>query len=105
MEPLEIFSGTFGFRITIDTGRDLTDAETIRLRIRKPDNSNVDKSLNTLNILEPKTDGKVFYDVVMGDFTIPGSYKLQLFDETGGSMRLASEIIKIKAKSSLDYVG
>lgn len=102
-ETLEIFSGTYGFRITIGTGRDLSASTSLRLRVRKPDNSNVNRSLDSFNILEPKTDGRVYYDTVADDFTMPGTYQFQLFDETGG-IRLASQILKIKVKPSLDYI-
>lgn len=99
---LVIYSNTYGFTLTIETGRDLSDT-TLRLRIRNPNSINVDRTLSSVNIITPKTLGKVIYTVADGDFPIPGNYQIQLFDETAGR-KLASSVIKIKVRPSLDYV-
>ncbi len=101
-EPLQIFTGTYGFTITIATSRDLSDALALRLRIRNPLGVNIDRALTSANILTPKTEGNVFYTVNNADFVMPGTYQIQLFDETSGR-KLAASIIKIKVKASLDY--
>lgn len=104
MAEVEIFSGSYGFDITIETGRDLTNASSLRLRIRNPNGTNVDKTLDNSNVLDPKIEGKVRYTVQANDLSVPGLYKLQLFDETGSSQRLTTDILKLKVKASLDFI-
>lgn len=99
-----VYSSSYGFQITFDTKRDLTSSTSLRLRIRKPDGTNNDRVLDTSSISEPKSSGKVFYTVQQNDFPVPGMYKLQLFDETGGTQKIASDVVSLKVQASLDYV-
>lgn len=95
-----IYSGTYGFTITISTGQDLSSATTILLKIKAPSGDTVERNLNGSNVLTPTTSGKIRYTTVSGDFPNAGSYQIQAFDLTGGK-RLASPIIKVKVKQSL----
>ncbi len=97
---MAIYSETFGFIITINTGQGLDSATNFRLRIKPPTGSTVDKLLTDSAILSPKSAGKVVYDVVEGDFPVGGKYYIQLFDETAGR-RLASAILTLDVKQSL----
>lgn len=96
---MAIYSGTFGFIITINTGVDLTNTTDLILRIKSP-SSTTDKSLTVSNIVEPKTSGKLTYTVQDGDFPVGGKYQMQVFDVTAGR-RLASTISLIDVKQSL----
>lgn len=96
---MAIFSETYGFVLTINTGTDLSSATNLTLRMKTPSGT-VDKALTVANILEPKTAGRIAYTVVEGDFPVGGKYQLQIFDVTTGR-RLASSIVSIDVKPSL----
>lgn len=96
---MAIYSNTYGFIITINTGANLSTTTTLRLRIKSPSGV-VDKMLDDTNILAPSAKGVVVYTVEDGDFPVGGKYYFQLFDETIGR-RLASNVLVVDVKSSL----
>jgi hypothetical protein len=104
MTEKEIYTGSFGFPITFETGQDLSESLSFRLRIRKPNENNIDIKLGEEAIKLPKKDGVIVYQTQKGDFTLPGVYKLQLFDETDNSRKSLTPVIRYKVKASLDFV-
>jgi hypothetical protein len=105
MEELQIFTGAYGFDIVIDTNLDLTNATAIKLRIKAPSGTVTTKSLSEVNVDTPVSAGIVRYTVAAGDFTSAGLYKLQVSDETGGTKKVTSSILKLRAKPSVEYTG
>lgn len=96
---MAIYSETYGFVLTINTGVDLTSTTDLILRLKTPSGT-VDKVLTTAHMLEPKTAGKIAYTVQEGDFPVGGKYLMQIFDVTSGR-RLASSIITLNVTASL----
>lgn len=102
---LEIFTGAYGFDIVIDTNLDLTGSTSIKLRIKSPSGTVVTKSLTDVNVDAPASSGIIRYTVASGDFSSAGLYKLQVSDETGGTKKITSSILKVRARPSVEYVG
>jgi hypothetical protein len=105
MAELEVFTGAYGFDIVIDTNLDLTGATSIKLRIKSPTGTVSTKSLTDVNVESPVEAGIVRYTVGSGDFATAGLYKLQISDETGGTKKVSSSILKLRAKPSVEYTG
>lgn len=99
---MSIYTGTYGFRITIPTGRDLTYSTDFELKIQKPDRTVLTKALTDDNIVTPKSAGNVFYDAEDGDFSVVGAYKLQLFDQTGTG-NIPSDVVVLHAVPSVGH--
>jgi hypothetical protein len=98
-----IYKGSYGFKLhlTLDpdkTGK-LADATNFILRIKPPTGVTVDKELTDANIVDV-TIGKIFYDVVDGDFDLVGDYQLEVIDVTPGRY-LPTEIKKLAVKDTL----
>lgn len=104
MTEKEIYTGNYGFDLVFDTKEDLSNSLSLRLRIRNPKGANRDIPLTEENIELPKEEGKVSYSVKRGDFTVPGIYRLQVFDETGGVKKSLTDVIKYKVRASLDFI-
>lgn len=105
MPDLETYTGAYGFELVVDTNLDLTDSDIIKLRIKSPTGAVSTKALTDANVDEPASDGIVRYLVQAGDFVSSGLYKVQVSDETGGAKKVSSNILKIRARPSVDYVG
>jgi hypothetical protein len=105
MADFEVFTGAYGYDLVIDTTLDLTGATDLKLRIKNPAGTTVTRSLTAANIDPPEEEGIVRYTVASSDFTSTGLYRLQISDETGGGKKLASNIFKLRAKASVEYVG
>jgi hypothetical protein len=89
----------------VDTDLDLTGATVIKLRIKSPSGTVATRSLTELNVDDPAEDGVIRYVVQSGDFNTSGLYKIQVSDETGGTKKVSSSIMKVRARPSVDYVG
>ena len=105
MAELEIFTGAYGFDVVIDTNLDLTNSTVIKLRIKSPSGTVISKTLTDDNVDDPASSGIVRYTVQSGDFASAGLYKLQVSDETGGSKKVISSILKLRARPSVEYTG
>lgn len=104
MPDLEIYTGAYGFDIVIDTNIDLTTADIIKLKIKSPAGVTSSRDLTNLNVSDG-LEGEVTYTVLSSDFTSPGLYKVQVNDESGGTKKIISDIIKVRVRPSLEYVG
>lgn len=104
MDNLEFFTGSYGFDISIDTNLDLTSATSVVLKIKNPKGIIVQYPLDGDNFVAPLSGGVVKYTVGPADFGQPGTYSFQVFDITGGSKKLASNIVKVKIKPSIEYI-
>lgn len=104
MPDLETFTGAYGFDLVIDTNLDLSDSLVLKLRIKSPSGTTASRDLDTSHITDAEA-GIVTYTVANNDFTVPGLYKLQVSDETGGAKKVPSAILKIRVRPSLEYVG
>lgn len=104
MDELEIYTGSYGFFITVDSKLDLTSATNVVLKIKNPRGLLFDHELSVENFQNPLTAGVVKYKAEPNDFTQPGTYSLQVFDLTGGDKKFASPIVKIKVKPSVEYI-
>jgi len=100
----QVFTGSYGFDLPLEMKKDLSDVDSLRLRIITPLGRKIDRNVPVSCVQEPKDSGVVNYRVVLGDFSIPGLYKLQLFDETLGRKQ-GGEILQIRVRKSLDYKG
>lgn len=105
MPNIETYTGAYGFDLVIDTNLDLSEATLIKLRIKSPGGTTVTRTLTDSDVVAPASDGIVRYTVASNDFTAPGLYKVQVSDETGGSKKLTSTILKVRVRPSLEYVG
>ena len=104
MEQLEIYTGSYGFFITVDSKLDLSAATNVVLKIKNPRGLLFDHPLTENNFENPSVSGVIRYKAAASDFTQPGTYSLQVFDLTGGDKKFASPIVKIKVKPSVEYI-
>jgi hypothetical protein len=104
MPDVETFTGAYGFNLVIDTNLDLTDATALKLKIKSPTGTTVSRDLTGSNVTDP-VKGIVTYQVANNDFTVPGLFKVQVNDETGGTKKVISNILKIRVRASLEYIG
>lgn len=104
MANIEVFTGAHGYDLVIDTNLDLEGATDIKLRIKSPSGTTVTRDLSDANVDEPAASGIVRYLVAPNDFTVPGLYRIQISDETGGK-KVTSTVHKVRSRASLEYVG
>jgi len=82
--------GTYGFRISIPTGCDLTGADALSVRICAPSGKINDKGMDKLR-MDDIVNGVVSFDVEDGDLAEAGCYRFQVIDRSQGRY-LTSEI-------------
>ena len=93
-----IYQNSYGFKLTFNTGQDLSITTNLLLRIKSP-STTVSRDLTVTNI-QDAIKGIVFYDVIVGDFTLDGLWELQLIDNTPGRF-IPSDVKKLIVKKVL----
>lgn len=97
-------AGDYGFRLVFDLQTDLSHATAFTLRIKRPDNSIVNRTLDASAILPVTPPAQyptqIFYNVQSGDFSVPGIYQLEPINTTGGTA-LSGDIVELYAGSQL----
>ena len=76
----EYYVGEGGFAFVVKTGIDMSslqDGEIMGV-IKRPNDSIVKRSIPTVKISDTAT-GTVSFDIVATDFTMPGTYSVQIF--------------------------
>ena len=81
---------TFGFRISIPTGCDLTGAEALSVRLCAPSGKIQDKGMDKLR-MDDALNGVLSFEVEDGDLAEAGCYRIQVIDRCQGRF-LTSEI-------------
>lgn len=70
------YVGDIGVKIVVDTGIDISNATVLQLKVRKPDNTEVDWTATFEGLT------KLSYTIISGDWTQAGRYLLQSYVET-----------------------
>lgn len=86
-----IFQGTIGLQITVLTSCDLTSATSRKLKVVKPDGTNV----TWTPTCPVPSDGKLYYTTVAADLTLFGDYFLQAYAEFGTD-KYYGDIVKFR---------
>lgn len=96
-----MMTGSYGFTLTITSGISLEGSDDVLVIIRRPNGSKVRRrwSDGDVTIVTAAT-GKVSIEVVQGDFPIPGTYKIQVWDEAS-DRRIGSGIARLTATQSI----
>lgn len=70
----KIYIGDYGTIFRVSTGADLTDASAAKMKIKKPDNTEIEW---TADIDAPASDGIISYTTLDGDLDSAGVWSLQ----------------------------
>lgn len=101
-ELLEDFSphlNSYGIRLTIETGTNLSGSSALTLKMKRPNGTLVERELDTAAMLE-LAQGRIIVDFIEGDFPVVGTYSLQIFDTSPGRF-IPSDIVKFKVRANL----
>lgn len=91
--------GTYGFRISIPTGCDLTGADALSVRLCAPSGRIQDKGMDKLRV-DDVVNGVISFEVEDGDLAEVGCYRFQVIDRSQGRY-LASEVEPFEVMSNL----
>jgi hypothetical protein len=91
--------GTFGFRISIPTGCDLTGADALSVRLSAPSGTIREKGTDKLRV-DGVLNGLLSFEVEEGDLAEVGCYWFQVVDRSQ-SRFLASEICPFEVMANL----
>lgn len=92
--------GSYGYVLSLESGLDLSTATAINLLIKPPAaGATVTKSIPISAVVD-KAAGKIGYQVVIGDFPIPGVYQLQVQDASAGRS-IFSRVTSLVLESNL----
>jgi len=91
--------GTYGFRISIPTGCDLTGADALSVRLRAPTGTIIEKGMDKLRV-DDVLNGVMSFEVEDGDLAEVGCYRLQVVDQSQGR-NLTSEIHPFEVLTNL----
>lgn len=89
MDSPKIFKNTVGQVIILETGEDLTNAEKISIKVKKPDNRVVEWEGEVYQTT------KIKYTTILDDLNLSGKYKLQSYVEFP-EWRGTGETVEIK---------
>jgi hypothetical protein len=96
-----MMTGSYGFTLTIVSGISLVDSDDVLVIVKRPNGSKIRRrySDGDVEILTAST-GRVSIEVEEGDFPIPGTYKIQVWDEAS-DRRIGSGIARLTATQSV----
>lgn len=89
----------YGFRAQIDTGLSLRDAQSVWVKIQRPDNTIIERAIASADITDP-AGGIVSLPILQGDLTQVGWYHIQVIDRTPGRF-LPSGILRFTVEKNL----
>jgi len=75
--------GTYGFRISIPTGCDLTGADVLTVRICEPNGTIIEKGMDKLRV-DDVLNGVLSFELEDGDLAEVGCYRFQVVDRSQG---------------------
>lgn len=73
----------YGFRLTVDSGLDLSSATTIRFKLKRPSGSVVTRLLGASEVTDANA-GLLSIEIESGNLSESGYYHIQIIDETIG---------------------
>lgn len=91
--------GTYGFRISIPTGCDLTGADALSVRLRAPSGKILVKGMDKLRV-DDILNGVLSFEFGDGDLAEVGCYHFQVVDQSQGRC-LASEVQPFEVMGNL----
>ena len=71
----KLFKNTVGQVIILETGEDLTGANVLKIKVKKPDNTKTEWDGSVYQTT------KIKYTTVLNDLNVAGNYKLQSYVE------------------------